>query len=97
MPANKKYLTSSKWQRLAKITAGLVGGFILSGSIHTAIAAWWSRPEVIITSSFTLCLVWAGLMILAFLAKNGWKVWGLYLFVTLIFAGITFWGKTQIL
>lgn len=96
MPANKKYLTTSPWQKAAKLTAGFVGGFILSATIHTAIAAWWGRVEVVVTSGFSLFLLWAGLMIMAFLAKNGWKLWGVYLLASTICVGITYLGRMYI-
>ncbi|MEM7509319.1 MAG: hypothetical protein AAF388_00220 [Bacteroidota bacterium] len=97
MPANKKYLTNSPWQKGAKLTAGFIGGFILSSSFHTAIASWWNRAEVVATSGFSLFLLWAGLMIVAFLAKNGWKLWGIYIAASALFAGLTYLGKVYIM
>ncbi|MDW7692025.1 hypothetical protein R9C00_15220 [Flammeovirgaceae bacterium SG7u.111] len=88
MPANSKYLTRSKWQRFAKISAGFVGGFLVSASLHIAIAAWFDRTNVIITASFTFFLTWSGLMVLSFLARNGWKLWALYIGVSLLFIAI---------
>lgn len=93
MPANKKYLTASPWQKAAKLTAGFIGGFILSSAFHTAVAAWWGRAEVVATSGFSLFLLWAGLMIVAFFAKNGWKLWGLYILASSLFAGLTYLGR----
>ncbi|WP_020533218.1 hypothetical protein [Flexithrix dorotheae] len=89
MPANPKYLTNSPWQRFAKISAGFLGGFGVSITFHLALAAWLNRPNIIITSAFTAFLLWGGLMILAFLAKNGWKLWGFYLLMTLFFGLMT--------
>jgi hypothetical protein len=86
MPANQKYL-SSKGQRALKITAALIGGYLVSGSFHVMLSSVKSAHEVIIlTSSFTFFIVWGGLMVLTFLARNGWKIWGLYLVLTLIFS-----------
>lgn len=86
MPANQKYL-SSKGQRASKITAALIGGYLVSGSFHLMLSSFKSAHEVIIlTSSFTFFIVWGGLMVLTFLARNGWKIWGLYLVLTLIFS-----------
>jgi len=33
-------------------------------------------------------------MVIAFLAKNGWKIWGIYLLLTLLFCGIIYLGQT---
>ncbi|MEM8901035.1 MAG: hypothetical protein AAGC85_23190 [Bacteroidota bacterium] len=97
MPANKKYLTTSPWQKAAKLTAGFIGGFLLSSSFHTALASCWNRAEVVATSEFSLFLLWAILMILAFLAKNGWKLWGLYILASSLFAGLTYLGRTYMM
>jgi len=92
MPANSKYLTTSGWQRLVKILAGFVGGFLVSISLHIALATWINRPYVIMTSSFTAFLLWAGLMILAFLAKNPWKIWAIYILTTVFFSLLAYYG-----
>lgn len=79
MPANKKYLTQKVHQRIAKITAAILGGYILTMAIHLAAASWLDKTTVMITSTFTGFILWVVLMIMAFLARNGWKVWGLYI------------------
>tara|TARA_R110000765_G_scaffold378822_1_gene469768 strand:- start:1702 stop:2001 length:300 start_codon:yes stop_codon:yes gene_type:complete len=94
MPANSKYLNPSFWQRFSKITAATIGGFIVSILSHLAIASWFEHVNVIITSTYTSFILWACLMIVAFLAKNGWKIWGIYLFISLILAIILFYGKS---
>lgn len=92
MPANPKYL-SSNWQRFAKITAGFIGGYLVSVSFHMALAFWINHVNIIITGAFTAFIVWAGLMVLAFLAKNGWKIWGIYLLLTLLFSATIYLSK----
>jgi hypothetical protein len=81
MPANPKYL-STKWQRFAKITAALIGGYALTISFHLLLASWFDHIIVIITMTFSAFIMWVALMIIAFLAKNGWKIWGIYLLFT---------------
>jgi uncharacterized membrane protein len=44
--------------------------------------------------AFTGFILWVTLMVIAFLAKNGWKIWGIYLFITLLFALLIYVGKT---
>jgi len=94
MPANAKYLTVSPWQRFAKISAGIVGGYLLSMSLHLAIASWVNHVNVIITMTFTGFITWVVFMVLAFLSKSGWKVWLLYLLLTFLFSIIIYSGKT---
>lgn len=95
MPANKKYLTTSSWQRFAKISAGIVGGYIISALLHIALAYWLPNPEmVLITSIYTLYIVWAAIIIMSFLAKNGWKLWAFYLAIIIVLSVLIYFGKT---
>ena len=85
MPANKKYL-SSRGQRWLKITAGIIGGFIVTILFHNFLGVMVEeKGGAIITSAYTSFLMWAGLMIIAFMQKNGWKIWGIYLLITIVF------------
>ncbi len=93
MPANSKYLTKSGWQRFAKISAAILGGYLLTMAFHLTLALWLDRPTVLITAAFSGFIVWAGLMIFAFMSKNGWKIWGIYLGLTVIFSAIIYLDK----
>ncbi|USD25849.1 hypothetical protein MJO53_02885 [Flagellimonas marinaquae] len=93
MPANKKYLTPSPWQRLAKISAAILGGLVVAVLFHLALASWFNHVAVIITSTFTAFILWAILMVIAFLGKNGWKIWGIYLLISLVFFVIFYFGN----
>ncbi|WP_116770552.1 hypothetical protein [Maribacter litoralis] len=93
MPANTKYLNPSFWSRFSKITAAIVGGFMVSILFHLAIASWFDHVNVIITSTYSSLILWVGLMIVAFLAKSGWKIWGIYLLASIILSIIMFYGK----
>lgn len=90
MPANKKYLTTSVTQKVLKISAGFLGGYLVAITFHLALASIFNQVTIIITSTFTSFILWAVLMILAFLAKNGWKIWGIYIAVSICFYGITY-------
>ncbi len=87
MPANKKYL-SSPFQRFAKITAGLVGGYGVTVSFFLVLSNFLDRQSVVFTLVFGGFLVWVGLLIVAFLAKNGWKIWGWYITAILVFSAL---------
>jgi hypothetical protein len=93
MPANSKYLTSSGWQRFSKISAGILGGYLVTMAIHLALAAWFKHTNVIITATFTGFMGWVGFMIIAFYAKSGWKVWLLYVLLTAFFSLIMWLGQ----
>ena len=93
MPANKKHLTKSISQRFAKITAGFIGGYLVTITLFMALAFWSDHKAILLTLRFGGFMLWAGLLIAAFLAKNGWKVWGIYLLLTFLFATIIYFGK----
>ena len=94
MPANPKYLTQSKWQRFAKVTAAILGGYLVSISFHLALASWFNRADVMITMAFSGFILWVALMVVAFLAKSGWKIWGVYLLLTFVFSLFIYLGQT---
>lgn len=93
MPANKKYLTPSPAQRFAKISAAILGGLIVAVMFHMALASWLDHVTVIITSTFSAFILWAVLMVVAFLGKNGWKIWGIYLLASLVLGAIFYFGN----
>lgn len=85
MPANKKHLTASPWQRLLKISAGFVGGYLVTLSFHFFLMRFLDKGDVYVTMFFTGFIAWSVLMILAFLAKKGWRIWAIYLSLSLLF------------
>ena len=96
MPANTKYLTTSSWQKGAKISAGIIGGYIITALLHLSLALWLPNgKEILITSIYTVFLVWGALLIIPFLFKNGWKIWGLYIVISILLYTIYFLGKQQ--
>ncbi|MBP2834227.1 hypothetical protein J8281_18670 [Aquimarina sp. U1-2] len=81
MPANQKYLSSTR-QRWLKITAGVIGGYLVTMLIHNAIGIHLANKGAIaLTSAFSAFFTWVGLMVWAFMSKNGWKIWGIYLLI----------------
>lgn len=92
MPANKKYLNQSPWHQGAKITAGLIGGYIITALFHMCIALLLpAHKEVLISGIVTFFIVWCVFLILPFLFKNGFKAWLLYIIVILaLYAVFTF-------
>jgi Ca2+/Na+ antiporter len=94
MPANPKYLTQSKWQRFAKITAAILGGYFVSVTFHLALAAWFNRANILMTMAFSGFILWVALMVVAFLAKSAWKIWAIYILLTLLFCLFIYLGQT---
>lgn len=90
MPAKQEYL-SSPGQRALKVSAGILGGFLLAIALHLVIGAFVENKGVlVITSAYSTFFFWILFMILAFLFKNGWRAWGAYLLGIGICAGIIF-------
>lgn len=88
MPANRKYLTKSPWTKLSKILAGTVGGYLVTISFHAALARVFPKDMVIVTSFITGYLLWASLLLVAFLIKQAWKTWALYIVLTAVFSAL---------
>jgi hypothetical protein len=88
MPANKKYLTKSPWLRLSKISAGVVGGFTVMFSFHIFLTLLFPKDEVVATSFILGYILWAFLLLWAFVAKNVWRIWLVYLGATALFSSI---------
>jgi hypothetical protein len=86
MPAKKKYLTKSPLQRFLKITAGFIGGYFVMISFHHLLGYVVEPKYVVITAAFTGYILWAVLLLFAFLAERAWKVWLVYILLTLIFS-----------
>lgn len=55
-------------------------------TFHYLLGYIFEPKNVIITAAFTGYILWAVLLLMAFLAKNGWKIWLYYLLLTAIFA-----------
>lgn len=90
MPANLKYLTTSPWQQFAKISSGLIGGYSISALLHMCIALIIPyKKEVLVTSIFSMFLIWGTLLVLPFLFKNAWKAW-LYYIVAILSLYLTY-------
>ena len=93
MPANKKHLTQSLHQRVAKISVAILGSYLVTISLHLALVLWLDKAIVMITAAFGGFIIWASLMVVAFLGSNGWKTWGIYLLLTALFMGVVYVGK----
>ncbi|MGK6352403.1 hypothetical protein [Parapedobacter sp. DT-150] len=92
MPAKTKYL-SSPGQRVLKITAGLLGGYFLAVAIHLALALIPGiGAALLISGSFSVFFLWVIFIVLAFLARNGWKVWGIYLLLSTVLVMAAHYG-----
>jgi len=86
MPANKKYLTKSPFQKFLKITAGFIGGYGVMISFHCLLGCLFEPKYVIATAFITGYILWATLMLLAFMAKSAWKIWLYYIMLTGLFS-----------
>lgn len=84
MPAKAKYL-SSGWARFSKIAAAIPGGYTAAVFIHLAVAGNVPNDTpVLLTSTYSVFLVWCGFMIMIYLVKKTWISWLILLSVILI-------------
>ena len=85
---------SGPGQRLLKVTAGILGGFIVTILFHNAIGSMLEfKGGLIITTGYTAFILWAALMVIAFMFKNGWKIWGIYLLCIVLLGIIIYFNK----
>ncbi|MBX9448733.1 MAG: hypothetical protein KL787_02990 [Taibaiella sp.] len=84
MPANKKHLTHSPLQRFLKITAAILGGYLVTNSVILLSLHYLDKRNILVTMKFLAYMIWVTLMVFAFLSKNGWKIWGIYLLLTIL-------------
>ena len=85
MPANKKYLTKSPIVRLLRMVAGFFGGYAVAVSFHLLLARYFNPGDVLITAYFSCIILWAVLLLLAFLVDKVWKIWLIYALLTVVF------------
>ena len=90
MPANKKYLTQSPWTKFSKILIGTLGGYLVTISFHAALTRIFPLEYVMVTSFITGYLLWATLLLFAFIIKQAWKTWTIYTALIVVFSGIYF-------
>lgn len=84
MPANPKYL-STTWQRVGKVSAGIIGGFIVTTVLNMAVGVLLKDKSVLVmTSIWSSWLMWVTLMLVAFSFDKAWKVWLLYIGISAI-------------
>lgn len=86
MPANKKHLTRSPITRILKIAVGFFGGYAVSVSFHLLLARFFDPGDVLITAYFSCIILWAVLLLVAFLIEKVWKTWLIYVVLTLAFS-----------
>ncbi|WP_299680543.1 hypothetical protein [uncultured Tenacibaculum sp.] len=85
MPANRKYLTTSFWHKGTKIVSGILGGYIITALLHMIVALVLPfHKEILITSIFTMFIIWGTLLIIPFLFKNGFKSLLMYMLIIVL-------------
>lgn len=55
-------------------------------SFFLMLTCFFERKNVLMTGVFTGYILWAVLLLLAFLTKSGWKIWLIYIALTLLFS-----------
>jgi len=97
MPANSKYLTTSPLQRILRISAGVIGGYIITALIHmvSALLLPWHK-EVLALSIVIYFPIWAIFLFIPFFRKNGLTTWLYYLIIILLLYTIYYWADTHL-
>ena len=86
MPANKEYLTRGAKERVAKVSAAVLGGFLVAVSSMIALAFWTENPKVVFMSyTYLMLIIWCALMLAAFLFRKAWQCWVVYGSIVLVF------------
>ncbi len=93
MPANPKFLTTSKWEQLMKFISAAISSYFASLFIHLSLAIFVDAKAVFVNMYFTLYLLWCVLAIVAYLFKSGWKSLVFTSIIALVFYGIMEIGK----
>ena len=96
MPANKKYLAKSPWTKFSKLLAAILGGFLVSIGIHFTLALWVDMRTVIVTSIFSIFILWTILMLAVYWIKSPLKVWAIILLTLIICSAAIYFGKMNI-
>lgn len=92
MPANPKHLSTPR-QRWLRVSAGILGGFLLTMAIQLAIGIMIEdKGVIVITSAYSSFFLWVLFMILAFLADGAWKPWAYYLAGTAFCAAVIYFN-----
>lgn len=95
MPANKKHLNPNFLHRFTRISAGLIGGYFVTVSFFLALSYVLDKVAVLFTLVFGGFLLWVGLLIVAFIAKKGWKIWAIYLLLTFVFSSMVYFCQSS--
>ncbi len=93
MPAHKKYLLRSPWAKFGKISAAIVGGFFASVFLHLALALWSNLHIVLVTSTFSVFIVWVLLMLMVYWIRSTWRAWGVLSLMIALSSLMIYWGK----
>ncbi|MEM1339579.1 MAG: hypothetical protein AAF717_18450 [Bacteroidota bacterium] len=93
MPANKKYLATSRWTRTSKFLAAFLGGFIVLIFLVMALSSWLNPKVVVITAIYAGFIVWIFLMLLVYWIKKAWVSWLIFAVITLVSALFMYLGN----
>lgn len=84
MPANKKYLIQNPWTKASKVIASILGALFCTLAVHFLLAMIWGIDGVMITSLYTIFILWVTLMLMVYWIKKAWVSWLILLAITLI-------------
>ena len=89
MPASKKYLLTSRWARISKVFAAIIGAYLASISFHLTLALLFDKGLILGISIFTTFILWVGFMLMVYKVRKPWKAWGI-IGLTIMVGAISF-------
>ena len=95
MPANKKYLTRSKWAKAGKFLAAILGGFLSSTAFHLALASVFDTVIVWGTAIYTTFILWGFFILWVYWIRVAWKAWLVSFAVVAVSAVVIYVSKIQ--
>lgn len=92
MPANRKYLMTSGWNKTSKFLAAFLGGLTVITSVVMALSSWLNPQVVVITAIYAGFILWILLMLLVYWIRKAWVSWLVFTCITLLSALFMYLG-----
>lgn len=84
MPANKKHLIKSPWEKTSKIIVSILGGLAASVALHLGIGSWVFKDFIVMVSLFTIYALWAFFIIMVYWIRKSWVSWAILSSITIL-------------
>ncbi|MEM8897650.1 MAG: hypothetical protein AAGC85_06075 [Bacteroidota bacterium] len=93
MPAKKKYLHQSGWDKAGKVTAAFFGGLFATMGLHMAAALWLDMQTVFSTTLYSFFIIWPLMMVGVYWIRKPWISWAVMMGICLFSGVFIYLGK----